>query len=63
MDEGHAGEGLVRMTFSPRSTITWLIVLGSALGLSSLTVREHPAYAAATCLATLLFCARFVSRE
>jgi hypothetical protein len=57
------GEGLVRMSFSPRTTIAWLIMLGGALWLSSLTVREHPTYATAAGLATLLFSAWFVSRD
>jgi hypothetical protein len=56
-------EGLVGMTFSPRTTIGWLIVLGGGLWLSSLTVREHPACATAAGLATLLWSAWFVSRE
>ena len=51
------------MTVPLRTTIAWLIVLGSALWLSSLSVSEHPAFAAAACLATLLFSSQSVSRK
>jgi hypothetical protein len=50
------------MAFMPRTTIAWLTVLGIALWFASQTVREHPTFAAAACLATLLFSTRFVSR-
>jgi hypothetical protein len=51
------------MSFSPRTTIGWLILLRGALWLSSLSVSEHPAFAAAACLATLLFSSQSVSRK
>lgn len=50
------------MTLSPRTTVAWLFVLGSALWLASQAVTEHPTFAAAAGLATLLFSAWFVSR-
>ena len=50
------------MTFSARTTVVWLIVLGSALWLASRTVAEHPTLAVTAGLTTLLFCAWFVSR-
>lgn len=50
------------MTVSPRTTVVWLIVLGTALWLASETVTEHPTFAAVAGLATLLFSAAFVSR-
>ena len=50
------------MTFSARTTVVWLIVLGGALWLASQEVTEHPTFAAAADLATLLFSAWFVIR-
>jgi hypothetical protein len=50
------------MTFSPRTIVVWWIVLGSALWLASQVVTEHPTFAAAADLATLLFSALFVGR-
>ena len=49
------------MTFSPRTIVVWWIVLGSALWLAGQVVTEHPTFAAAAGLATLLFSALFVA--
>ena len=42
--------------------ITWLLVLGGALWLSSLVVSNHPAYAVTVGVAILVFAAAFVAR-